>query len=68
MRKTSIYALYHGDKFIDIGSKEYLARKINVDVKTIIYYITPSWKKKSNYNSWIVIKIGESYIWKDKSI
>ena len=33
------YALYHGDKFIAIGTIEYLAQLISVDVRTIRFYM-----------------------------
>jgi hypothetical protein len=52
-----MYALYHGDKFIDIGSLEYLAKLIGVGKRTISFYMSPTYKKRTNYNGWIVIKI-----------
>ena len=53
------YALYYGDKFIDLGTKEYLAKKLNVKVSTISFYQRKKKKKRTNYQSWIVIKIEE---------
>lgn len=57
MKKEKLFALYYGDVFIDIGTKIYLSKLINVKVKTIEYYMSKTWKNKSNYQSWIVIKI-----------
>ena len=55
------YALYKGDKFIDIGTKKYLAELLNVDITTIEFYSTPSYKKRLNNrkseNAYIVVKI-----------
>lgn len=53
------YALYHGDDFIDLGNKKYLADLIKVKEKTITFYMSPSWLKRTNYNGWIVIHIKE---------
>lgn len=66
MKRKKIYALYKGDEFIDIGTKEYLAKILKVKVNTIDFYQSPYWLKKTNYESYVVIKIGESYLWKDK--
>lgn len=54
-----IYALYKGDTFIDLGTKEYLAEKINVKVKTITFYMSPTYRKRTKDNAYIVIKIEE---------
>lgn len=53
------YALYHGDTFIDIGTIEYLAKLLNVGVRTIKFYSSPTYYKRSGGNGWIVIKIEE---------
>ncbi len=52
-----VYALYRGDTFIDLGTKQHLANKIGVKVSTIEYYMTPTHRKKIKGNGWIVIKI-----------
>lgn len=59
MSKENIYALYKGDKFIDLGTKEYLAEKLNVTPETIYYYTTPAYRKRiKDYNKRLfVIKI-----------
>lgn len=54
-----LYALYHGDKFIDIGTKEYLAKLLGVSVKTISFYMSPVYQRRNNYKGYVVIKIEE---------
>ncbi len=54
---NKIYALYKGDKFIDLGTKEYLANLLQVKTKTIYFYSTPTYLKRTNYNSYVVIKV-----------
>ena len=44
-----MYALYHGDEFIDLGSKEYLANKLNVKISTIEFYMSPTYRKRTKY-------------------
>lgn len=56
------YALYKGDKFIDLGSRKKLAELINVKESTITFYMSPTYKKraKNEYNNrYLVIKIKE---------
>lgn len=50
MKKKKEYALYKGDDFIDIGTKEYLAHLINVKPKTIQYLGSNAYKKKYDFN------------------
>ena len=57
MKKQRIYALYYGDKFIDLGTKNYLANLLNVNLRTIDFYKSPIHLKRSNYESYIVIEI-----------
>lgn len=45
-RKTIEYAIYKGDKFIDIGTAKELAEKCNVKPATIEFYATPSHLKR----------------------
>lgn len=54
-----IYALYHGDRFIDLGTKKYLANLLGVKEKTISFYSSQIWLKRTNYRGYIVIKIEE---------
>ena len=54
---NKIYALYHGDEFIDMGTKEHLAKLLNIKVRTIEFYLSPTYKKRTNYNGYIVIRV-----------
>lgn len=55
-RKDRLYALYHGDEFIDIGSKEYLASILNVKRETINFYLSESYKKREDLtNRYVVV-------------
>lgn len=54
-----LYALYKGDTFIDIGTKEYLAKLLNVTKKTIGFYSTPTQIKRHKDNAYIVVRIDE---------
>lgn len=40
------YALYKGDKFIDLGSKAKLARILGVKISTIVFYMSPTYRKR----------------------
>ncbi len=45
-RGEIIYAIYKGDKFIDLGTKNELALKMNVKPQTILFFATPTnWKR-----------------------
>ena len=46
MIKKREYAIYHGEEFIDIGTIEELAIKLNVKPKTIYFYSTPTYKRR----------------------
>ena len=57
MSRMKEYALYKGDKFIDIGTKDYLAKKINVSEKTITFYSSPAHLRRIKDSAWIVVKL-----------
>lgn len=54
---NNIYALYKGDEFIDLGTKEYLANLLKVKVRTILFYSTPTYKRRTKENAYVVIRI-----------
>ena len=58
-KKNYTYALYHGDKFIDLGSRKHIAELTGVKEKTIEWYTSPSWRKrhKNEAEGIIIIKI-----------
>ena len=43
-----IFALYRGDQFIDLGTKQYLANLLGVTIKTITFYSSPTYRKRTN--------------------
>lgn len=57
MTKEKEYALYKGDKFIDIGTKEYLAKILNVKKETIEFYASPTYQKRTKDNAYVVVRI-----------
>ena len=56
---NKIYALYKGDEFIDMGTIQYLANLIKVSVRSIKFYSTPTYLKRTNGNGWVVVKVEE---------
>lgn len=54
-----IYALYHGDNYLMQGSKQELADYLGVKIRTIDFYLSPTYKKRTNYNGYLVIKVEE---------
>ncbi len=59
MGKMKEYALYKGDKFIDIGTKEYLAKLLNVKKETIEFYASPTKLKRNRDNGYVVVRIDD---------
>lgn len=61
MKKKYTYALYHGDTFIDLGSRKHIARVMGVTERSVDKYTYPSYRKriKDEDKRIIVIK------WKD---
>jgi len=62
MRKENWYAIYKGDKFLFQGTKKECSEYLGVDEKTVYFYTTPTYQKRSKdeYNNrMIVIKVEE---------
>jgi len=62
--KETIYALYVGDTFIDVGTAKEIAERQGITPKTVQYLSTPAYlrkletrKKTSNKGYQIVIKL-----------
>ena len=55
-RNNKLYALYNGDKFITIGTRLELAEYLDVKIKTIDFYRSKVYQKRTNYNGYIVIE------------
>lgn len=54
-----MYALYHGDTIITIGTKQELADYLGVKPDTIKFYNSTYHKNRTNYSGYYVIKIEE---------
>lgn len=59
----TVYAVYKGDRFIDVGSVEEICDRIGWKKATVVNYSSPSNQKrvKRKERSYIIIK------WKEKS-
>lgn len=61
MSKKYEYALYKGDEFIDLGTKEYLSKLLGVTKKTIGWLASPSARKRrrkgEDSNSLLCVRI-----------
>jgi len=53
MNKT-IYALYRGDEFIDLGTADELAKKRGVSKNTIQFLASPIYKKRHNNSDKVI--------------
>lgn len=51
------YAIYKGDKFLDLGTAKYLAKKFHKTEKKIKYLGLPSVHKKSHGDMTLAYKI-----------
>ena len=57
MRYKCDYALYKGDKFIDVGTLKEIARRQGVKYSTIIFYGTPAYQKRTGGRGFITIRL-----------
>lgn len=53
-----IYALYKGDKWLLDGTKQELADYLKVKIRTIDFYMSKIYEKRTDGNSYKVIFIG----------
>lgn len=53
------YAMYKGDRFIDLGTLTYLAEKYHKRQKTLKFLATPSAHKRSGQKSLLLYRIKE---------
>ena len=53
------YALYKGDKFVDVGTLKELAKRHGVSERTISFYGSPTYQKRTGGRGWIVIRLEE---------
>lgn len=48
--KSKVYALYKGEELLEIGTKQELAERFCVKAKTIAFYNTPAYEKRTSPN------------------
>jgi len=57
---NKIYAIYKGDEFLFMGTRKECASYLNVNLRTITFYTSPTYKKRcKNYGDTIVVIIVE---------
>jgi hypothetical protein len=54
-----VYAIYKGEKFLDIGTSKELSEKFKVKRETIQFWSTPSHINKMGKNSMCTVKLGK---------
>ena len=60
-----VYAFYKGEDILSIGTKKELAEALEVDIKTISYYVSNAYKNRckniapKNTNHIVVVDLGE---------
>ena len=58
-RKPSIFALYKGDRFIDVGTIGEMAARHNVKEKTLHFYATRIHRNRVSEKGLIVVRLEE---------
>ena len=46
--KKNEYALYKGDELLDMGTLEYLSKKFNEKKKSLLFYQSPAYKRRTS--------------------
>ena len=59
MTYKNIYAVYKGEKFLDLGTAEELAKRFKVKKETVWFWNSPANKRKDKKKRKIAIKIEE---------
>ena len=60
MRKPIYYCLYKGDEVLTVGTKQELAKYLNVNEKTINFYKSKVYQKRNKKgNCYIVVRCEE---------
>ncbi|MBC2115709.1 hypothetical protein [Listeria booriae] len=59
MHTTKEYALYRGDDLLKIGTADELATFKQVKRKTILFYATPSYRKRTSEKGLRMIRLEE---------
>lgn len=59
MTGKTVYAVYKGDKFLDLGTVEELSERFKVKKETVYFWSSPVNKRRMKRNRKIAIKIEE---------
>lgn len=51
------YALYKGDEFLEIGTRQELAEYLGVSITTIDFYKSRAWLDRSGYKSYVLVEV-----------
>ena len=56
---NKIYAMYKGEECLAIGNVYQLAKELNVQLSTIRFYLTPTYKKrkKNSKNRRVLVRV-----------
>lgn len=54
--------MYHGDEFIAIGTTKELAQLLKVKTRTIQFYRTTAYKKRTAGKGFIFVELGEEQL------
>lgn len=57
MKPEIVYGLYKGDKFIDVGTVQELAQKLNVKKETILFLASPGHLRRAGPNTKVAVKV-----------
>lgn len=55
---ASVYALYKGDEFLDIGTLKQLSEKHNMKLSTLRFLSSPANRRRRKGNGLLIINIG----------
>ncbi|KRL02404.1 hypothetical protein FC81_GL000748 [Liquorilactobacillus capillatus DSM 19910] len=59
-RRVSVYAIYRGDHFIDVGTLPELAQRNKLAIGTLLFKASPTYAQRTKYEGSVrVYKIGQ---------
>lgn len=59
MRYKSVYALYKGDVFIDVGTASELSERTGLKCESIIFMSSPTYRKRAKENWLMALRVGK---------
>ena len=48
-KKVSVYSIYRGDQFVDVGTLRELSERQHISINTLMYEATPAYVERSQY-------------------